>query len=49
MKIFSIWFPAQYGVAGRWAECTLDNWGVWRCGGMYMSAPKMVEIDFDDH
>ena len=37
-------FPAQYGARARWTECTVDQWGVWRCNGMYMPAPSADRI-----
>ena len=33
-----IWFAGQYGNTGRWHTCTVDKFGVWRCGGMYIDA-----------
>ena len=37
-------FPAQYGAPSRWQECTVDQFGVWRCNGMYMPAPSVERI-----
>jgi hypothetical protein len=39
-----VYFPAQYGNPARWVECTVDDFGVWRCNGMYMAAPASDRV-----
>ncbi|MBD1553849.1 hypothetical protein [Pseudomonas typographi] len=41
---YLVYFPPQYGNPERWAECTVDDFGVWRCNGMYMPAPAADRI-----
>ena len=38
MTTHYIWFKGQYGNDGRWHKCTVDQFGVWRCGGMYIDS-----------
>lgn len=44
---YMVWFAAQYGVEGRFVECSVDGFGVWRCGGMYMPTPKVEGVQND--
>ncbi|MEB0009334.1 hypothetical protein QN375_06010 [Pseudomonas sp. MH9.2] len=39
-----VYFPPQYGNLGGWYACTVDQFGVWRCNGMYMPAPSADRI-----